>query len=123
MLGDVEADFLVFYGIDHIHSMLGRRFFQMAYRLPAYDGAVARRILYDTVGFPTDPGAAKYLSITDLLTASQLSEKSDPASSSRTSVTTSRPDQSQKESRIEHREVDASTVAAIKSSAIGNMFD
>lgn len=48
-LDDLEADFLVFYGMEplDILSISGPRFFALAYRVGAYDGALAARMAAD----------------------------------------------------------------------------
>lgn len=42
-LGDVESDLSAFHRIDDIWSMNGPRFFRLAERLPAYQGAIRAR--------------------------------------------------------------------------------
>lgn len=44
-LGDLESDFSVFHRVGDIYDLDGPRFFRMAWRLPAYGGVMAARVL------------------------------------------------------------------------------
>lgn len=59
-LDDLEADFLVFYGMhpQDILALSGPRFFALAYRAGAYDGAVAARIAQQEPAGPAQGRAA-----------------------------------------------------------------
>jgi hypothetical protein len=69
---DVESDFAVFHGIDDVRSMSGRLFFSRANRLPAYDGAVGRRLVYESTDMEFDSGPGPYVSLLELYTAAQI---------------------------------------------------
>lgn len=44
-LDDLESDFSVFHRVEDIYSMPGPRFFKLAYRIFAYEGVMAARIM------------------------------------------------------------------------------
>jgi hypothetical protein len=61
-LADLEADFLVFYRLDpeEVLEMSGPRFFSLAHRSGAYDGAVAARMAAQSSEQPgRSPGPGK----------------------------------------------------------------
>lgn len=58
-LADIESDFSVFHRVDDPLSLAGPEFFRKAYRLPAYPGVLAARVVAQETRSRPDHGAPR----------------------------------------------------------------